>query len=129
MTTTIQQPWLSAIKPASELKGVRAIGCTDLSGIVNAIFETNLTDADAIDATGLWEIIVAEMKPFDYYAETLWLRYVEKLTLRECGKRLNITGARVRQRCMQSLRLLRHPEHLRRIRGNIQGWPNLYRDA
>ena len=105
------------------------VACSDLLSIVNAIFQTNLTDPDAIDATGLWEIIVAEMKPFDYYAETLRLRYVEKLTLRECGKRLNVTGARVRERCMQSLRRLRHPEHLRRIRGNIQGWPNLYRDA
>jgi hypothetical protein len=116
-------------RPPDKWQGLPPLSCTDLLGIVNAIFETNLTDADAIDATGLWEIIVAEMKPFDYYSETLRLRYIEKLTLRECGKRLNVTGARVRERCMQSLRRLRHPEHLRRIRGNIQGWPNLYRDA
>src|ERR1039458_4437209 len=66
MTTANQQPELLAAKPASELQGVRAIGCTDLlSGVKRRHMnpDDNKFNRGAKDGKHYW------LTPPDVYAD------------------------------------------------------------
>ena len=100
-----------------------------LLNIVNRIFRTNCQDADAIDATATWGVIVEELKSYVEVASTLALRYQSGMTEKEAGIMLGLPLYEVQERCQKAMDKLRHPCRLRRIRNSIMGWPNLYREA
>jgi hypothetical protein len=97
--------------------------------IVNEILRTKCIDADAIDATATWGVIMVELKPSDSLASILALRYEPGMTLKRAGAILGISERQVNDRCHMALRKLRHPCRIIRIRNSIMGWPNLYRNV
>ena len=100
-----------------------------LLNIVNRIFRTNFKDADAIDTTATWGVIVEELKPDDVVVSTLVLRYQTGMTEKEAGRMLGLPIYKVQDTCQKAMSKLRHPCRLTRIRNSIMGWPNLYRDV
>jgi len=99
-----------------------------LLNIMNHIFRTKCQDAQAIDATAAWEVIIDELKPCEKIIPTLAIRYQMGMTRKEAGRILGLPGHEIQERCFQALNKLRHPCRLRRIRNSIMGWPNLYRE-
>jgi hypothetical protein len=100
-----------------------------LMRIVNEILRTKCIDADAIDATATWGVIMDELKPSGHLASILALRYESGMTLKRAGAILGISERQVNDRCHIALRKLRHPCRIIRIRNSIMGWPNLYRNV
>jgi hypothetical protein len=100
-----------------------------LLSIVNEVFQTQCRDADAIDTSATWPVIVTALMPYKQLASTLALRHQAEVKLKEAAAILGISPPRVFQRCEQAIRKLRHPGHLERIRSSIVGWQNLYRDG
>jgi hypothetical protein len=111
-----------------ETTGELAVQPRALLAILNDILRTHCNDIDALDASGTWAVIVAELKPHDDLVRTLALRYQAGMTLAESGRILGLSQNQVYERCLKAMRKLRHPCRIRRIRDSIIGWPNLYRD-
>jgi hypothetical protein len=100
-----------------------------LLNMVNQIFRTNCKDADAIDATATWGVIVEEIMPYDDVVPIFTLRFQRGMTLKEAARILGLPLARASSRCQMAMAKLRHPCRILRIRNSIIGWPNLYRDV
>ena len=97
--------------------------------IVNKILGTNCQDADAIDATATWKIIVEEIQPYDEILPILALRFQNEMNLKQAAKILEMSLPNVTDKFQRAMEKLRHPCRILRIRNSIMGWPNLYRDA
>jgi DNA-directed RNA polymerase sigma subunit (sigma70/sigma32) len=98
-----------------------------LLGILEDIFGVSITDKlDSIDIA--WDGLEATMATLPPRSvEVLRLRYVEKLTLKDAGKKLgNVTGCRARQIEQNALRQLRHPTRMYIIKSSIAGYWRLY---
>ena len=96
-------------------------------GILEDIFGVSITDKlDSIDIA--WDGLEATMATLPPRSvEVLRLRYVEKLTLKDAGKKLgNVTGCRARQIEQKALRQLRHPMRMNIIKSSIAGHWRLY---
>jgi len=94
---------------------------------VNRIFQTKCKDAEVIDATATWDVIVAELKSSDEIISTLALRYQMGMTQYEAGRVLGLPVHEIQKRCRQAMSKLRHPCRILRLRNSIMGRPNLYR--
>lgn len=121
---------MSAPLPTSEL-AMRVAGHSfapaSWLGILEDIFGVSISDKlDSIDIE--WDGLAAALNTLPTRSvEVLRLRYVEKLTLKEAGKKLgNVTGARARQIEQKALRQVLHPMRMNIIKSSIAGHWRLY---
>ena len=97
--------------------------------IVNKILGTHCQDADAIDATATWKIILEEIQPYEDIIPILALRFQNEMNLKKAAEMLGMSLPQATDHFQRAMDKLRHPCRLTRIRNSIMGWPNLYRDA
>jgi len=130
---TARKPTLADTTPAVTATPQRngeagqSFGAAIWLGILENIFGVSITDKlDSIDIA--WEGLQAALATLPPRSvEVLRLRYVEKLTLKDAGKKLgNVTGCRARQIEQKAIRQLRHPLRMKIIKSSIAGHWRLY---